>query len=101
LRIAVVNGSGPGLNPEPRTVRTYSLNVGNTTAGASVQRLRANGSDAITGVTFDGWSYNYELDQGLPVRLSNVTIGERLNITNDVVEVTVADSEAVIVTLDT
>lgn len=39
----------------------------------SVQRLIANGSDAITGITFDGWSYNYDLNEGKPVRLDNVT----------------------------
>ncbi|ETS74799.1 hypothetical protein PFICI_13283 [Pestalotiopsis fici W106-1] len=98
-----LNGTGDlaSPNPEPRTVRTYSLSVGNLTAGAGVQRLSANGSDAITGVTFDGWSYNYELERGAPVRLANVTVGERLNVTEDgVLSVGVADSEAVIVTLD-
>jgi hypothetical protein len=39
-----------------------------------------NGSDAITGVTFDGYSYRYELDNGMPVRQSNVTIEERLYV---------------------
>ncbi|KAK9777465.1 hypothetical protein SCAR479_05858 [Seiridium cardinale] len=95
-----LNGTGPGLNPEPRTVRTYSLNVGNLTNTASVQRLYANGSDAITGITWDGYSYNYELDEGRPVRLDNVTYGEKLNITGGVVQVGVADSQAVIVDLD-
>ncbi|KAH6657852.1 hypothetical protein BKA67DRAFT_656094 [Truncatella angustata] len=95
-----LNGTGPGLNPDARTVRTYSLNVGNLTGEATVQRLQANGSDAITGVTWDGWSYNYELKEGRPVRLGNVTVGERVNITNGLVEVGVADSQAVIVQLD-
>ncbi|KAK6074180.1 beta-glucuronidase [Seiridium cupressi] len=95
-----LNGTGPGLNPEPRTVRTYSLNVGNLTNTASVQRLYANGSDAITGITWDGYSYNYELDEGRPVRLDNVTYGEKLNITGGIVQVGVADSQVVIVDLD-
>ncbi|KAF3003387.1 hypothetical protein E8E14_007577 [Neopestalotiopsis sp. 37M] len=100
-----LNGTGDlggATNPSPRTVRTYSLSVGNLTeTGAGVQRLSANGSDAITGVTFDGWSYNYELERGAPVRLGNVTVGERLNVTEDgVLSVGVADSEAAIVTLD-
>ncbi|KAK3950484.1 hypothetical protein QBC32DRAFT_326117 [Pseudoneurospora amorphoporcata] len=38
-----------------------------------VKRLMANGSDAITGITWDAWSYNWELDEGKPVRLANVT----------------------------
>lgn len=96
-----LNGTGPDLNPEPRVVRTYSLNLGaNLTREVSVQRLYANGSDAITGITWDGWSYNYELDEGRPVRLSNVTVGEKANITNGILEVGVADSQAVIVHLD-
>lgn len=93
------NGTGPGLNPEARTVRTYSFGVGNATTSASVQRLYANGSDAITGITWDGWSYNYELDQGRPVRLDNVTVGETVPVTAGVVEVGVADSQAVVLTL--
>ncbi len=43
----------------------------------------ANGSDAITGITFDGYSYNYELEQGNPVLLNNVTRGEVLQVAND------------------
>ena len=39
----------------------------------TVKRFSANGSDAITGITWDGWSYNWELDEGRPVRLANVT----------------------------
>lgn len=39
----------------------------------TVKRLMANGTDAITGITWDAWSYNWELDEGRPVRLANVT----------------------------
>lgn len=46
----------------------------------AVQRLMANGSDAITGITWNGWSYNYELNNGKPVRLHNVTIGETVHV---------------------
>ncbi|CAL5866154.1 uncharacterized protein PFLUO_LOCUS361 [Penicillium psychrofluorescens] len=46
----------------------------------AVQRLMANGSDAITGITWNGWSYNYELNNGKPVRLHNVTIGETVPV---------------------
>lgn len=44
----------------------------------SVQQSTANVSDAIIGVTFDGWSYNHELYDGKAVHLPNVTIGETL-----------------------
>ncbi|KAK3394236.1 hypothetical protein B0H63DRAFT_40688 [Podospora didyma] len=58
-----------------------------------VQRLWANGSDAITGITWDGWSYNYELDEGRPVRLANTTVGETATVScNGSVVVTVPHS---------
>ncbi|KAK8132786.1 glycoside hydrolase family 79 protein [Apiospora kogelbergensis] len=69
------------------------------TTTARIQRLYANGSDAITGITWDGWSYNYELDEGRPVRLANVTVGETVQVTNGTLNITVPDSQAVLVTL--
>ncbi|KAI0126520.1 glycoside hydrolase family 79 protein [Xylariales sp. AK1849] len=95
-----LNGTGPGLNPNARITRTYSFNVGNMTSSASIQRLYANGSDAITGITWDGWSYNYELNGGRPVLLDNVTVGETVPIQGGIVDVGVADSQAVILNLD-
>ncbi|KAF6832002.1 glycoside hydrolase family 79 protein, partial [Colletotrichum musicola] len=64
---------------------------------AKVQRLRANGSDAVSGITWDGWSYNHELDEGKPVKLDNVTVGETVEVKDGRVEVEVAASEAVVV----
>lgn len=62
-----------------------------------MRRLLANGSDAITGITWDGWSYNYELDEGRPVRLGNVTVGERVVVEEGgVVRVGVVDASAVL-----
>ena len=58
----------------------------------------ANGSDAITGVTFDGYGYDYELDNGKPVSLANVTRDETLAVgRRGVVNVKVPDSSAVLV----
>ncbi|OTB19395.1 glycoside hydrolase family 79 protein [Daldinia sp. EC12] len=97
-----LNGTGGAeLNPAPRPERTYRFTgidgVGDGEGGeVLVRRLRANGSDAITGITWDGWSYNYELDRGKPVRLENVTVGERVGVVDGVVEVKVSDSEAVV-----
>lgn len=69
--------------------------------GIRVQRLLANGSDAITGITFDGSSYNYELDAGRPVLLNNVTRGEVLQVDEEgVVTVDVPWSSAAILSLD-
>ncbi|KAI1431121.1 glycoside hydrolase family 79 protein [Xylaria sp. CBS 124048] len=99
-----LNGAGDlnTLNPEARPVRTYNLTLPDIKDGsqATVRRLQANGSDAITGVTWDGMSYNFELDQGKPVRLQNVTTGEKVTVKNGVVLVTVPDSEAALLDFD-
>ena len=63
-----------------------------------VQRLTANGSDAITGITFGGYSYNYELDNGLPVKMSNITSAESLSVTGGVIQLEVPYSSAAMLT---
>ncbi len=93
-----VNGTSSVLNPVKRPSREYSFAVP-ADCEVEVQRLYANGSDAISGITFDGWSYNWELDQGKPVRLQNVTVGERVTAQGGVVNVTVEDSTAVILNI--
>ena len=111
-RIAVLNMNsynstvgGEGLAPLPagellpRPGRNYTFDLGVAAVGktAFVRRLWANGSDAITGITWDGWSYNFELDEGRPVRLGNVTVGERVKVARDgSVTVSVPDSSAVV-----
>ncbi|OTB04492.1 glycoside hydrolase family 79 protein [Hypoxylon sp. CI-4A] len=93
---------GPDLNPTPRPLRTYSFSgLGAELTQATVRRLHANGSDAITGITWDGWSYNYELDEGRPVRLENVTTGETVAVEDGVVAVNIPDSEVVILDFGT
>lgn len=68
----------------PRPVERYSFRLPPDTRGTvQVQRLTANGSDAITGITYDGFSYNYELNNGEPVLLQNVTRGETADVGND------------------
>ncbi|EGR49630.1 glycoside hydrolase family 79 [Trichoderma reesei QM6a] len=95
-----VDGQGlePVPSPPPRPSQKYTFAVSGVRNGArvGVQRLLANGSDAITGITFDGWSYNYELDKGKPVRLHNVTVGETAVVRNGQVTVDVPDSSAVL-----
>lgn len=98
------SGGSPLPDPGLRGSQTYSFQLP-TGAGfegknVSVQRLMANGSDAITGVTFNGVSFNYELQQGQPVVLTNVTTGETAAVGNDaVVSVDCPDSSAVVVFL--
>jgi Glycosyl hydrolase family 79 C-terminal beta domain len=90
-----VNGTSSVLNPVQRPSQEYSFQVPEE-CEVEVQRLYANGSDAISGITWDGWSYNWELEKGKPVRLHNVTVGERVRAEGGVVSVTVQDSTAVV-----
>lgn len=79
------NASSPPAD-RPSAIYTFQL-PGLTVRGdndnggrISIQRLLANGSNAITGITFDGYSYNYELDHGKPVLLRNATRGETVEV---------------------
>jgi hypothetical protein len=92
-----VNGTSSILNPVPRPQLSYDFQVPQGCSGkVGIRRLWANGSDAVTGITFDGYSYNYELRMGKPVRLRNVTVGESSGVQGGVVSISVPDSSAVI-----
>jgi hypothetical protein len=92
-----VNGTSDVLNPVPRPTQNYTFSVPDGYSDmVGVQRLFANGSDAISGISWDGWSYNFELDEGRPVRLGNVTVGETVEVENGTLTVGVEDSTAVI-----
>ncbi|KAK9436494.1 glycoside hydrolase family 79 [Metarhizium brunneum] len=94
---------GAGTEPLPNTPgrmsRGFSFAARNLARDVSIreQRLMTNGSDAITGVTFDEWSYNWELDNGKPVRLDNVTTGETVRSKQGVITVMVPDKMVVVV----
>lgn len=82
-RIAVINMQEFNYSTaaESRPSAKYTFQLPDVSARSlSLQRLMANGSDAITGISWDGWSYNYELKRGAPVRLDNVTIGETVSL---------------------
>lgn len=103
-RIAVVNlveYNYTDANPTAeRPSAKYTFQIPSTNCTLSVQRLSANGSNAVTGITWDGWSYNYELDEGKPVRLHNVTVGETVPVQKGgIVEIEVPYSSAVILNL--
>ena len=87
------------FNNYARPIETYNFSLPAAVSGtADVQRLLANGSDAITGCTFDGYSYNYELEEGKPVLLHNVTRGETVMVgDNGSISVDVPLSSAAIV----
>lgn len=94
-----VNGASSVPNPVARPTQTYSFQIPSASSVVEIQRLSANGSDAITGISWDGWSYNWELDQGKPVRLHNVTTGEKTRVKDGVIVVEVEDSSAAIINL--
>jgi hypothetical protein len=91
-----INGTSSVLNPAKRPSLEYAFQVPEGCGQIGVQRLYANGSDAISGITWDGWSYNWELALGKPVRLRNVTVGETVRAKSGIVKVKVQDSTAVI-----
>ncbi|OOG00165.1 glycoside hydrolase family 79 protein [Aspergillus carbonarius ITEM 5010] len=112
VRVAVINmvefnytstdSTAEKVESRPSAKYTFQLPSSESAyaASVSVQRLMANGSDAITGITWDGWSYNYELEQGNPVRLQNVTTGEAISVGDDgVVEIEIPYSSAAILSL--
>jgi hypothetical protein len=88
--------------PFARPVEKYSFQLPRDCKGeAQVQRLLANGSDALTGITWNGYSYNYELDEGKPARMDNVTCGERVKVDRKgMMSVELPWSSAAIVSLD-
>lgn len=94
-----VNGTSSVINPDSRPTQSYTFQVPEGVSVVDVQRLAANGSDAITGITWDGWSYNWELDNGKPVRLHNVTTGEQVKVQQGIVVLDVDDSSAAIINL--
>ena len=102
-RIAVINMQGYNVTDvgqqtlPSRGLPSYLFSIPQSTSTAvGVRRLIAEGSDSMTGISFDGYSYAYELQQGVPVLLSNVTRGETIPINNGTVAVQVMDSSAVI-----
>jgi hypothetical protein len=93
-----INGTSSVPNPQPRPCRRFAFAVPGLRDGQTVrvQRLLANGSDAVSGITWDGWSYNYELDRGRPVRLRNVTVGEEAVVMDGMVVLDALDSSAAV-----
>ena len=82
----------------PRGSQKFGLQIPAYCKSGKVQRLIANGSDAVSGVTFDGYSYNYELANGKPVLLPNVTRGETVKAARrGGLDIEVPDSSAVLI----
>lgn len=95
------NSTAPEEDAYPRPVFEYEVRLPGECEGCKVgvRRLVANGSDAISGISWDGYSYNYELENGKPVRLGNVTVGEEVVVKDGVAAVSLVASQAVILDL--
>ena len=99
-RMAIINfESYNQTSTAKRPVKTWQFNTDKCWGQATIQRLWAAGSDAKQDITFDGYSYEYELDGGRPVKVDNVVTGETIDLDNGSVTVDVPASSAVIVNL--
>jgi hypothetical protein len=89
-----------GQNAErQKAVFTLQLPQDSGVSAVEVSRLFANGSNAITGITFGGVSYNYELNEGKPVKMANTTAVEVIKPEGGSIEVDLPWSSAVILQL--
>lgn len=105
-RIAVINAVGynytdaSSLAKRPSVSYTFQLPSNDQQSGdndkIAVQPLLSNGSNAITGIIFDGYSYNYELNNGKPVLLGNVTRGETVQAKQHLLHIQIPYSSAAI-----
>jgi hypothetical protein len=88
-------------SPSPRPEPSYNFTLPTSCKGSGmVQRLIANGSDAISGISFNGMSWNYELAGGKGQLLGNATRDEIVWVASDGgVSVKVPDSSAALVQL--
>lgn len=80
-----------------RSSSSYSFQVPGEFASAKVERLTALGSDVLDGITFGGVSYDYVLNKGQPVVVGPQN--ETLALQDGVLNVTLPDSSAVLLTL--
>ena len=92
------NSTNPASGP--RANATYIFDVDTACNGqASISRLMGPGSDAITDITVNGYSYASELNHGKPLKLQNATTDEPLTVSNSEVVLYVPYASAAIVNL--
>lgn len=84
IQMRAYNYSTTTNSSPQRPVETFEFQFNGEQAAAVksvvAEQLIANGSDAITGVTFGGYSFNHELEEGRPVLLQNVSASEPVQI---------------------
>lgn len=88
-------------NPIKRPQSSHTFQVPSTCKSKAVGNyLYANGSDAITGITWNGLSYNYELDNGKPKFLGNVSRNVPVHIEHGIMKIEQPWSSAFMVNLN-
>ncbi|KAJ0285507.1 hypothetical protein CBS470a_006394 [Colletotrichum nupharicola] len=92
------NATETELNKAKRSNHSFSINLDSSFNGktATVRRLIAPGADSITGITWDGYTFNYDVDNGKAVLVSNVTVGEEVAVSDGKATLSIADSSAVV-----
>ncbi|EQB45829.1 hypothetical protein CGLO_15245 [Colletotrichum gloeosporioides Cg-14] len=93
------NATETELNKFKRSNHSFSINLDSSFNGktATVLRLIAPGADSITGITWDGYTFNYDVDNGKAARVSTVTVGEEVAVSDGKATLSIADSSAVVV----
>ena len=88
-RIALIQmqayNSTDGGEGADRPSETFTLQLDgdfSTVEEIEVLRLTASGSNAVTDVSFDGYSYSHDLDDGRPSLLPDVPRGEVVQVTS-------------------
>ncbi|KAF2453338.1 glycoside hydrolase superfamily [Lineolata rhizophorae] len=102
ISLDAYNGTGAAAEAAARPAATFALGLPEGCAReARVARLMAGGSDAVAGVTWDGVSFDWELDEGRPVVVGNATRDERVAVGEDgVMVLEVPHSSAAMVRVD-
>lgn len=89
IQMQAYNSSDDDANDtggRPSETFTFQLGGGqdlSTLQGIDVLRLTASGSNVVSGVTFDGYSYSHDLDDGRPYLLPDVPRGEVVQATSN------------------
>ena len=82
-----------------RPSSSFSVNVPRGVQGAKVERLTAPGAEVLSGVTFGGVSYDYDLKEGKPVVVDAGAAKEAVVGKKGVLSVVLNDSEGVVLHL--
>ena len=95
LNMKLYNSTSGG----PRGSRTYSVRLPQSDRSVKVERLQAAGADVTSGITFGGFSYDYALGNGKPVRVKTSSRRTEWRLRRNMLDIVLADSEGVLISL--